>query len=487
MGLGTRIERRLVKSIGAQRYETWFDASARLGDWDPQRRVLVIEVHHPFVARQIEKHVGQDIRAAAAGELGGPVELEYRANPGTFADAGRAATASAPEPRHGPKRHNGTAHRGPGRLVGGAVLRHRLEQFVVGPSNELAYAAACRMAEDESSTNHPLFIHGACGLGKTHLAQGVCMRMLKREPTAKVLYTTGEQFTNEYITAVRQHRLESFRKRIRGLDLLAVDDVHFIATREKTQAEFLHSFDDIERDGARVVLASDCHPKLIKQFTQGLVSRCLRGMVVQVHRPDLETRCKLVRVLAERRGMTLLPSVVHAIADRCVESVREIEGMLTQVHAVASLPGGSCRGGNGSNTSANRQPIGHAVLHRVLESGLDHMDAGPVRFEAILDTVVQRLGVSAQQVAGRGRHKHVVLARSLVAHLARELTPMSYPEITRAMGRRAHSTLIAADQRMRTTLEANRPVMLPTESAPITPTELLASLRRQVRRGAAAR
>ncbi|MEX1015988.1 MAG: DnaA/Hda family protein, partial [Phycisphaeraceae bacterium] len=361
-------------------------------------------------------------------------------------------------------------------------LRRKLDEFIVGPSNELAYAAACRLADADLEPAGPLFLHGGCGLGKTHLLQGVCRQMLDHQPDARVLYTTGEQFTNEYITAVRANQLEAFRRRIRQLDLLAVDDVHFIANKQATQQEFLHSFDQIELGGARVVLASDSHPKLIKQFSEALVSRCVRGLVVQIATPDQETRQRLVDALAKRRGLVMEPDVARTLASRTRGSVREIEGTLTKLQALASLTreAGRVQPHGGATTHTR---VGHALVRQLFDHDIDPAPGKPVRFDTIIEQVCERLGVSKTQALGPSRHRLVVLARSLAIHLTREMTSMSYPEIAQAMGKRNHSTIITAAQRIARQLQADAPPALPAEVQANSLAELVDDLRDAVRRG----
>ncbi|NJL30883.1 MAG: ATP-binding protein, partial [Phycisphaerales bacterium] len=226
--------------------------------------------------------------------------------------------------------------------------------------------------EDNDLTGvSPLFIHGGVGLGKTHLLQGICRRMLARQPHARIHYTTGEQFTNEFLTAVRSGKIDAFRQRIRKLDLLAVDDVHFIANKTATQQEFLHCFNAIDLAGARIVLASDQHPKLIQQFSQALVNRCVRGMVATVTTPDTSTRVKIVQTLAHRRGINLLESVVAVVAAKCPGSVRELEGTLTRLHALATLS--PTTRGEDDNTAGL---VGHTLVNRAFAAELMDERAG---------------------------------------------------------------------------------------------------------------
>jgi len=286
-----------------------------------------------------------------------------------------------------------------------------------------------------------------------------------------VHYTTGEQFTNDYITAVRTNSLDAFRRKIRRLDLLAVDDVHFIANKEKTQQEFLHCFNEIELAGARVVMVSDSHPKLIKQFSDALASRCVRGMVVRIDQPDAETRLRLVEALAERRGLAMPQSVAQTIADRCTGSVRDIEGLLNKLQALTLLQ---------RSSRPSVAAIGHSLLDQLFKDQPAGAPRKPVRFQTILDAVCELFALSPEQVTGRLRKRHVVIARSLLILLAYDMTGMSYPEIAAAMGRPNHSTIITAAQRIRKQLAANETMILSGFSEPVRLSSLLERLKQTV-------
>lgn len=498
--INTRIADRLEAALGPRRYEMWFKRSAKFA-FNGDDATLKVTVPSKFAADWIGRNFGDTVADAARAAVGSEVRVDLSVEPAAFDRAGFAApapapTASAPHAPASPAavaalvradRASSSAAEAP--------LRHRLEDFIVGPSNQLAHAAASRLAADDAhpGAGHaaaPVFLHGSCGLGKTHLLQGACAAVLQRNPKARVLYTTGEQFTNDYITAVRTNKLDAFRKRVRSLDLLAVDDVHFIANKQATQQEFLHSFDQIELGGAKVILASDCHPKLIKQFSEALVSRCVRGMVVQVHKPDAFTRLKLVEALAQRRGLRLADTVAQALAERCDGSVREIEGTLTKLSALMSLtrsaPGFAPASGSTPGDAVRHQGlVGHAILRQLFdgEATTTGRPRRPVRFETILSTVTAHLGVPVQQVTGRSRHANVVLARAMTIHLARQLTSMSYPEIAAALGRPNHSTVITAAQRVTKQLAADEPMVLtgvPDGPLALRPSELVEQLRRAV-------
>jgi chromosomal replication initiator protein len=466
----------------------WFDRTARM-EYDPTLHRLDVAVPNRFVAEWIGKNFEGQLRDAARHEIGELAEVHLDVRPESFSELSPpvaeplAATAESreeeallrPAARHGHRRatHGSEA----------APLRHRLEDFIIGPSNELAFAAAQRLVDEEGAAN-PLFLHGGCGLGKTHLLQGICRRVLERNPKAQVLYTTGEQFTNEFLAAMRANRVDAFRRKVRRLDLLAVDDVHFIANKQATQQEFLHSFDAIELGGARVVLASDSHPKLIRQFSEALVSRCVRGMVVEVKQPDTATRARIVRALAQRRGICLMETVIDVIAARCAGSVREIEGTLAKLHALATLTHKRPADGEGAAATAfpGAGAIGHTLVNHLFDSEFSHSPRKVVRFEAIIGVVSEQLGVGRLQITGNGRNQHVVLARSIVIHLARQMTPMSYPEIAAAMGKKNHSTVITAAQRVDKQLAAGAVVTLPASMETLALSDLVQRMRQIVLR-----
>src|SRR5204863_9421175 len=159
-------------------------------------------------------------------------------------------------------------------------LRYDLESFVIGASNQLAFNAAVYVAEFPGAQYNPLFVHGSCGLGKTHLLQGLCRRFIENHPTKRWMYLTGEEFTNEFLGALRNNKLDTFRRKMRDLDLLVIDDVHFVGGKKATQVEFLHTFNAIEAMGRQVVMASDNHPKMIEEFGESLINRFVSGMVV---------------------------------------------------------------------------------------------------------------------------------------------------------------------------------------------------------------
>ncbi len=471
-----RILTRLAEEVGPERYARYFQNQTRLG---LENGRVDVTVPTGFVADLIGRRFGESIRKAASTELGGGadgtgVQVKFRVDRGAFVQGGgNGDGASALGARRGdpggitgaPADRRGANGARPASLSGAPhALRYRLEDFVVGDSNRLAYSAAERLADAAGARSFsPLFIHGACGLGKTHLLQGIAARWRERDPRAVVRYTTAEQFTNEYVAAVRAGRLDAFRKSYRGVHVLCIDDVHFLANKTSTQGELLHTFDAIDLDGARVALASDEHPRQIVRLSSALVSRFLSGMVVRLEPPEPALRERIVVRLAERRGLRLDRAAVACIAGEFASaaysgagqgpSIRDLEGAITRVEALSRLLPETRDAGAGAGA------IGVAHVRRAL--GLSDSASGPngrgprrpVRIDTIREEVCRALRVDGAELMGRGRHARVVLARSVIAHLARALTTMSYPEIARAMGRPNHSTIVTACKRIQGQME----------------------------------
>jgi chromosomal replication initiator protein len=322
-------------------------------------------------------------------------------------------------------------------------LRHDIETFVVGQSNQLAYTTAVYVAEFPGAQYNPLFIHGGCGLGKTHLLQGLCRRFLEHHPTKRWTYLTGEEFTNDFLTALRMGKLDAFRRRMRELDLLVIDDVHFLGGKKATQEEFLHTFNAIEAMGRQVVMASDNHPKLIEEFGESLVNRFVSGMVVRIDPPNFATRCELLRTLSHRSGLCLPEEVVGWVARRVTQNVRELEGAITRIAAHTKMSG--------------RTP--DAAMAQDALGDLDRQLIAPVRPESILISVCNYFGLEEKDLMSSRRQRTISLARSVAMYLVRRMAKLSFPEIGMRMGKRNHSTVISACRRIERAIQRNEPLV----------------------------
>jgi len=426
-----RIRTLLNERIGERRASMWFDGEAQLRVQDGR---LQVQARSPFVSEWLQRNFRGDLQAAARETLGTD-DLQWLVRKEADEDEGgvtSAPQAPAARTRRGDAERPARAHAQPWRS---------LEDFVPGETNRLALDAARRMADAQAGTRC-LVVHGGCGVGKTHLLQGLCRARRERSPQARIRFVPAEQFTNEYIHAVRAGAVDAFRARMRRVDLLAIDDVHFLADKSATQSEFLHTLDALDLAGAQVALASDEHPRLIRRFAQTLVSRMLAGMVVRVECPDPGTRAALAERLALRRGLRLSTEARAAVAERCVGGAREIEGMLSRLDAMRAVGGGA-------------GPIGAGEVRGLFQQDDAQRGTQPVRMPEVLRVVCERLGVEAEQLRASGRHRRVALARGLVAWLARDLTALSFPEIARGLGRDSHSAVHGACARVQSMVDGD--------------------------------
>ncbi len=459
MSPGARLRERIAQRVGPTRYERYFASGASLR---LSQEHLQIRVTSPFyaewLAKQFAPALTEEARAATGNDA---LTLEWLVDlPQAQA---QEPTAPAPEPRHTESQYTKR------RARRGHRVRHALDEFIVGPCNRLAYEAANRLGDpNEDPGFRLLVVHGSCGVGKTHLLGGLADRFRALAPGSKVWWTTAEAFTNQYVASLRANRIDAFRRRVRAVDLICVDDVHFFAGKRSTQSEFLHTIDVLEHSGARIALATDAHPRQIDRLEQRLISRCLSGMVVEVNEPLRETRLRILTELARRRGVEATLRALELLEQWAGPTVRDLEGAITSVDLVRR------------SMSAGSPVIDPGIVRTALAHADSKPITQPIRLHAILHACCTRIGVAEQDVLGKGRHKRIVLARSLAAHLSRELTTHSFPEIARALGRANHSTVIAASQRVERQIAAAAPCACGPDMDGLSVSDLCAIVRRDV-------
>lgn len=479
---GAEVLRALGDRVGKDQFERYFLGQTRLVMRDGS---LDVVVSSGFLAQIIERRFGEQLRAVT-----GARSVSFTVNRDAFMAPARPGIPQAGSTSPGRTDTPST----PQRTLAQSrpVLKFSLKDFVVGNANRLAYTAAMRLA-DGDATPTPVFIHGVCGVGKTHLIQGVANLFLEKKPGAVVRYVTGETFTNDFLSALKQNtsagnRVDAFRRLYRSADMLIIDDVHFLTNKDHTQQELLHTFDSLGLQGARIIIASDEHPreiaKLAQKFSEKLVSRFMSGAVVRMDAPDPELRRRLVSHLAARRRLEVTPEATELIALRSERapgslggfggSVRELEGLLNQVEAVSRLIPDAARDGRVTEEVV-RRALG-LEAQTASSVGVNGQPRRPIPVQTIVEYVCRNLQVDVGEFMGRGRHKRVVFARSVAAHLSRELTTQSFPEIARAMGRTNHSTVITAQRRLQRQLEKTPDLTLGVDLAPLHPGSALAEL-----------
>ncbi|HMA44608.1 MAG TPA: chromosomal replication initiator protein DnaA [Gemmatimonadales bacterium] len=314
--------------------------------------------------------------------------------------------------------------------------RYTFETFVVGKSNELAAAAAHAVAEAPGRTYNPLFIYGATGLGKTHLMQAIAHAVLKRNPETRLLYVGAEQFINEVIESIQARTMPEFRRRYRNdIDLLLVDDVHFLEGKEMTQDEFFHTFNALFEGRKQMVLTSDRPPKEIPGLEDRLISRFEWGMVADIGQPDLEHRIAILRKKAyqDHLELTIPDDVLRFIAEHIRSSVRELEGCIIKLLLFASLK--------------NREvtiDLAREALADKIRQGEESAFAGPATpsIDRVQEVVARRWGVTPAGLRSKARTKTLTIPRQVAMYLARDMLGMQLVEIGQAFGGRDHSTVI---------------------------------------------
>ena len=301
------------------------------------------------------------------------------------------------------------------------------DHFMTGPSNRLAHAAALAIAKDPGHLYNPFFVHGAVGLGKTHLLQAVCHALLNGQASASYHYISCETFINDFIEAVENGGLHQFRYRYRHANVLVIDDVQFLAERERSQEEFFHTFNTLHQSHRQIILSADCPPSDIPSLEERLVSRFNSGLVALIDRPCLETRIAIVRNKAKLRCLEVPKEVAQLVASRIDTNMRELEGALTKIDAL-------------SQTLA--KPITTELALDALGPGL----ARPVTIPAILATVGTHFNVKLTDLQGKKRSKAITQPRHICMYIARRLTSHSLEEIGGYFGGRDHSTVLHASR-----------------------------------------
>ena len=305
--------------------------------------------------------------------------------------------------------------------------RYTFATYVVGSGTRLAHAASQSVSERPGGAYNPLFLYGGTGLGKTHLLHAIGNAVMERSPKRRVLYITGEAFTNEFILGIQQGAADAFRSRFRKIDVLLIDDIQFIADKERTQEEFFHTFNALHSAGKQIVITSDRTPKEISLLEERLRSRFEWGLIADISSPDLETRIAILRSKAEESGVIVADDVVEQVARRVQSNVRELEGALTRLVAVGRLSG---------------MPVTMELAVRVLSEAVYPNPKRILEPEQVVSVVAEHFGLTVEQLRGPKRDREIVVPRQIAAYLSREETDASLVRIGGALGGRDHSTII---------------------------------------------
>ncbi len=309
-----------------------------------------------------------------------------------------------------------------------AEYDYTFDTFIVGRSNEFAYAACTAVARDPGSTYNPLFIHGPSGLGKTHLMTAISNEIKKNRPDTNIIYVTGESFANELIAAIQQKKDTSqFHQKYRSADVLLVDDVHFIAGKESTQEEFFHTFNQLHQEGKQIVLTSDRPPRDIKTLEDRIRTRFEWGLIADISIPDFETRMAIVKRKAELLDLTLTDEISELIANKLKRDIRQLEGCVKKLKAGQHLMG---------------TPPTMAQAQKAIREIISDEQTSPITVERIINEVANVYGVTAEEICSKKRSSQISNARKICSYVIKEITDMSFKSIGMELGARDHSTIM---------------------------------------------
>lgn len=316
--------------------------------------------------------------------------------------------------------------------------RYTFKSFVRGASNNLASAAAIAVAEQPARAYNPLFIYGGVGLGKTHLMHAIGNQIYEKTPDAKIAYMSAERFTNEMIDSISDAKMNKFRRSYRTVDVLLVDDIQFLANKERTQEEFFHTFNELHGANKQIVISSDRTPRQIPTLEDRLRSRFEWGMIADIQPPDFETRVAILRKKADQCSCKLPNEVSHLLAERVPSNIRELEGALTRLMAFSSL---------------QQKPITVDLATEALKGILPDPSSRNITISEIQKTVCEYFSISHNELIGKRRDQKVVKPRQVAMYLCKELTGASYPEIGGEFGGRDHTTVMHSCRKIDANIE----------------------------------
>ena len=407
--------RHLAQHVSQANYDTWLDGTEGLRFQDHS---LVIGTKSEFVTEWMQKRMRPLIVRTLTELANEPLDIRFeplRPQADVTSPLGVSALDGAP----GAPEASAIGLTRP-RLR----ERYTFEHFVVGANNRLAFAAAEGVASAPGRLYNPLFLYGPAGLGKTHLLQAIGHRTM--DAGLKVIYISSEQFTNQIITAIQQRRQDEFRARYRSADVLLIDDIQFIVGKESTLQEFFHTFNDLYDAGRQIVISSDKSPALIPGLEERLRTRFEWGMIADIGAPDMETRVAILREKAIEHGVRVPDEVLHVIAGRFTNNIRELEGSLTRILAYSRL---------------TSEPLTPELVQSALASLQTNEPKLPPSSDLIMDVVCRYFGIDREALLSKSREKRVAYPRQLAMYLMREMAQRSLVEIGQSLGGRDHSTV----------------------------------------------
>jgi chromosomal replication initiator protein len=420
--LWTQAVERLRAEIGDENADLWLKPAEAVS---LDGGVLTLKVPNKFFSDGIKDRYQKKLLSAFRDVAGAEVGLDFRVE----RDLTRVLPPSDPVPEASPQSDFALSDLNP---------RYTFENFVIGESNRLARATAESIAKSPGTQYNPYVIYGGVGLGKTHLMHAIGNAMRRQHPKARVLYTTSEQFVNEYITSVQNNALEAFRARYRSLDCLLIDDIQFLIAKERSEQEFFHTFNSLFDSRKQIVVSSDRSPKEMTPLEQRLISRLEWGFIADIKAPDLETRIAILRKKAALEGFSVPDDVVFFVASSVKTNVRSLEGSLIRLKAFQSMTGA---------------PLTVDDARDILKDAITSDDSNPVRVETIQRVVALKYSVDVKDLKGHQRTASIAMPRQVAMYLACVMTELSSTDIGRAFGGKDHSTVLHARKKIEKKIE----------------------------------
>lgn len=317
---------------------------------------------------------------------------------------------------------------------------YSFDRFVVGSCNQFAHAASIAVAKQPAKQYNPLFIYGGSGLGKTHLLNAIGLMANDLHPSMNIMYVSAEEFMNEMINSIRYDRMPKFREKYRNISCLLIDDIHFLAGKDRTQEEFFHTFNTLHDSGKQIVVTSDKFPKDIPNLESRLRSRFEWGLIADIQPPDIETKIAIIEKKIQENKINLPANVIHYIASHVESNIRELEGFLVRIGAYASLTG---------------KEIDLDVVKEVLSSIVKQRKNDDLSIDDILKVIAGKLNLKVSDIKSHNKNKNLVLARQIAMYLSRKHTNYSFPDIGQKIGGRDHSTVIYAHNKISHHIKTN--------------------------------
>lgn len=409
-------------SISHGNFETWFKTTELLEQTDDS---LVVGVANIFAKRQFEVKFDKQIRAILQRNGLAISHISYKVKTSKKRVISRETTSEVVSSIAADSLLPSGSTRSRSTISSSLNPKYTFDSFIVGSSNDLAYTACQAVAANPGTKYNPLFIYGGVGLGKTHLIQAVGNEIVKHKPTTKVAYISSETFVKEFLEYIRFKKV-GFSDKYRNVDVLIVDDMQFIAGKEKTQEEFFHTFNVLHQANKQIIIGSDKPPRNIPTLTERLRSRLEWGMAIDIQMPDFETRCAIVKTKAAQSGVEIADETAEYLAQNIKTNIRELEGALNQLLAYAEM----------RNITPDIS-IAEGLIGNIRHSRPQHVTP-----KQIIDKTARHFQIEVREICGSKRDKHIVVPRQIAMYLLRSELHLSFPRIATELGRKDHTTAI---------------------------------------------